>query len=288
MSVFKMAIKYLFVHVVIIKKDPSSSAFEELAETLLYGLKAIGIDATSVTNTIYPHAINIILGVHLLTSEEISLLPNDAIIYNTEQIFPDSPWNTSHLLTAIQQFTTWDYSLRNIERLAQQGITKEIVYMPVGFVPELCRIPKAVDQDIDVLFYGSMNERRQYILQTLIDRGLKVVVTTSTYGAARDALIARAKVVLNLHFYQSKIFEIVRVSYLLSNHKAIVAEVDDETDIEPKFRNAVVGVSYEQLVDACIELVNDEARRKDLEQRGFDIMASTSEAIYLKKYFDGK
>lgn len=280
-----MVMKYLFVHVVIIKKDPSSSAFEELAETLLYGLKAIGIDATSDTNTIYPHATNIILGVHLLTTEEINMLPSDSIIYNTEQIFPDSPWNTSHLLTAIKKFNTWDYSLRNIERLAEQGITREIFYMPVGFVPELCRIPKAVDQDIDVLFYGSMNERRQHILQTLIDRGLKVVVTTSTYGAFRDALIARAKVVLNLHFYQSKIFEIVRVSYLLSNQKAIVAEVDDETDIDPKFRDAVIGVSYEQLVDACIDLVNDEARRQALEKRGYEIMASVPETEYLKRYF---
>lgn len=280
-----MSIKYLFVHVVIIKKDPSSSAFEELAETLFYGLKALGIDVTSDTNTIYPHAINIILGVHLLTTEEINMLPSDSIIYNTEQIFPDSPWNTSHLLTAIKKFNTWDYSLRNIERLAEQGITREIFYMPVGFVPELCRIPKAVDQDIDVLFYGSMNERRQHILQTLIDRGLKVVVTTSTYGAFRDALIARAKVVLNLHFYQSKIFEIVRVSYLLSNQKAIVAEVDDETDIDPKFRDAVIGVSYEQLVDACIDLVNDEARRQALEKRGYEIMASVPETEYLKRYF---
>ena len=45
------------------------------------------------------------------------------------------------------------------------------------------------------------------------------------FGAGlRDDLIARAKVVLNINKHQAKIFEIVRVSYLMANAKAVVLQ----------------------------------------------------------------
>ena len=36
--------------------------------------------------------------------------------------------------------------------------------------------------------------------------------------------IARSKIVLNLHQYDAQVFEIVRVSYLLANRRAVVSE----------------------------------------------------------------
>jgi hypothetical protein len=59
------------------------------------------------------------------------------------------------------------------------------------------------------------------------------------YREERDRLIARAKVVLNMHYYDARVFEIVRVSYLLSNEKAVVAECGATTTIEPDIRDAV-------------------------------------------------
>jgi hypothetical protein len=44
------------------------------------------------------------------------------------------------------------------------------------------------------------------------------------WGPARDELIARAKVVLNLHYYEAAIFEQVRVSYLLNNEALVISE----------------------------------------------------------------
>jgi hypothetical protein len=39
--------------------------------------------------------------------------------------------------------------------------------MPVGYVPELERIRPAPAEDIDVLFFGSVNDRRQRVLDQL-------------------------------------------------------------------------------------------------------------------------
>ena len=59
------------------------------------------------------------------------------------------------------------------------------------------------------------------------------MVTTTT---GRE-LIARAKVVLNLHHYASHIFEVVRAFYLMTNGKAIVGEVSPTTSGDPDYAN---------------------------------------------------
>ena len=43
------------------------------------------------------------------------------------------------------------------------------------------------------------------------------------YGAERDRLIARSRLVLNVHYFPTHIFEMIRVSYLLANRTAVVA-----------------------------------------------------------------
>ncbi|MDO8300157.1 MAG: hypothetical protein Q7T64_10710, partial [Lacisediminimonas sp.] len=129
-------------------------------------------------------------------------------------------------------------------------------------------------QDIDVLFYGTLANRRRLILDELRARGVNLHVETDCYGPQRDALIARARIVLNLHAYDAHIFEIVRVSYLLANRKAVVAEVGPHTDIDPLFRDAVAAAPYEHLVDTCMRLLANDGQRLALEQRGYEIMRS--------------
>ena len=57
---------------------------------------------------------------------------------------------------------------------------------------------------MDVLFFGLMNPRRAALLAAVNASGLAVHVLTGetmTFGGALDAILARTKIVLNLHFY---------------------------------------------------------------------------------------
>jgi hypothetical protein len=63
-------------------------------------------------------------------------------------------------------------------------------------------------------------------------RGLRVESAFGCYGEERDALIARARIVLNVHYYESKVFEVVRVSYLLANRKCVLSESGSDIDLE--------------------------------------------------------
>jgi SAM-dependent methyltransferase len=251
-----------------------AEALTELAETVYFGLRRLGIKAFYRDVPDRP-ARQIVLGAHLLNEHGLNALPPDAIIYNSEQVDRDSPWLQGPYLRALKKRRVWDYNAENAQRLRALG-AQSVRYVPVGYVPELQRIPR-LPEEADVLFYGSVNERRQKILDALRARGLKLLALFGSYGEARDRAIASAKVVLNMHFYEARIFEIVRAAYLLTNGKAVVAELDPDTKAEADVRDAVYGVSYDRLVDACVELVNDPARREALGERARRVFARRRE-----------
>ena len=187
-----------------------SLALLEIAETINYALINLGLDSILTTNLDFPDRIQIILGAHLLNNNLIKKINSTAVIYNFEQIDPESPWLSNDYLNILKTYTTWDYSINNIKQLNSLGI-KNIKHLELGYVDQINRIVKQPIQDIDVLFYGSINPRREFILNELKKLGLNVVALFGVYGSARDEFIARSKLVLNIHFYNSKIFEIARI-----------------------------------------------------------------------------
>ena len=71
------------------------------------------------------------------------------------------------------------------------------------------------------------------------------------------------------------------MSYLLANRKAVVSECNQDTDIEDDMRGAVALAPYEKMVDACIELLANEQKRKELAERGFRVMSARAEEAFL-------
>ncbi|HEX4648710.1 MAG TPA: methyltransferase domain-containing protein [Steroidobacteraceae bacterium] len=252
-----------------------TEALTELAETVAFGLRHLGMRAFYREPPPPQPARTIVIGGHLLDERQLQALPRDAILYNSEQIQDGSPWLGGPYFRALMRHPVWDYSAENVRRLAAHG-ARSACYVPVGYVPELVRIPP-LREEIDVLFYGSVNPRRQQILDALKARGLNVVALFGVYGEERDRAIGHARVVLSVHYYPAKIFETVRVSYLLANAKAVVAECGPDTFVEEDLREAVRAVPYEGLVDACVELVRDGASRTALGERARQIFARRTE-----------
>ena len=244
-----------------------SEAFREIAETLQFGLRSLGHTANIAENVIDRSATNLLLGAHLLLPQDVKLVPPESIIYNLEQL--GGPQLQPAYYELARQHQIWDYDRQNIEKWNALGCTRPPVHVPVGYVPELTRIAPASVQDIDVLFYGSLNPRRNRILNALKDLGVKVHAVFGVYGRERDALIARSKVVVNVHFYETKVLEVVRLSYLLANSKAIVTEGSPDAAMEPGLADCVLTLPYERLVDGCHSLLQNEAERRRLETRGF-------------------
>ena len=255
--------------------------YTELAETLVHGLRRAGHEAEFAINQPDPRALNVLINAHMLPAQAASQLPSDTIVYNLEHIEPETwDWAPS-LQVFLSKFEVWDYSARNVARIAE--FNPRVFELPIGSEPELTRIPKAKPQDIDVLFYGYVNERRRPVLDAIAAHGLNVQAPFGVYGRQRDELIARAKVVLNVHQVEGRVIEMVRVSYLLANRKAVVTELSAGMENYPNLASAVHCAPYEGLADACQLLVRDEGRRRAFELAGHAWIAARRQSRYLKE-----
>ncbi len=61
----------------------------------------------------------------------------------------------------------WDCSAQNVAAIRQATGHPDVHHVPIGCMPQLTRIAAAPEQDIDVLFYGSVTPRRETVLQAL-------------------------------------------------------------------------------------------------------------------------
>ncbi|MCV7329654.1 hypothetical protein [Mycobacterium cookii] len=246
---------------------------------------ALGHDSVLTNRLDLDDRRTIVLGGNLLIRHGLEP-PKNPIFYNLEQLGDDLPSMTLPAFSDLfRRYPTWDYSQANIERLAALGLPRP-TYVPIGYVPELTRISPA-PEDIDVLFYGASYERRYAILKDLHDRGLRVKWLSGVYGASRDAWIARSKIVLNIHYWQAKIFEITRVSYLLANRRAVVSERGDDPTLERDVEAGVAFADYGELVDRCVELLGDERARRELAERGYQAFSARSQADILHRALAG-
>jgi hypothetical protein len=255
-----------------------AEAFREVAETVQFGLRSLGHTAQIGENVIDPKAINILLGAHLLPPGDVEIVPAGSILYNLEQLGrANLSWAFYELARRHQ---VWDYSLRNMEKWRIVSSLRPPVHVPVGYMPELNRIQAASAQDIDVLFCGSTNQRRSVILTALKGSGVSVHVASGVCGKERDELIARAKIVLLVHACDGKGFDIIRLSYLLTNAKAVVAECSPD---EPTANGAFLAVPYDSLAQSCLSLLRSEEHRRKLETRGFEWFSAQRESEILNR-----
>jgi hypothetical protein len=243
-----------------------AQALDDIAEPLCEGLKANGLDARIVSKPI-PDVRSIIVGPHMLEA----FPPADSIFYNTEQVFPDSPWFQGTLLDAYRKHKVWDYNPTNVETLRNLGV--DVTFVPIGYAPSMTRVKPSTRKPLDVLFLGSVNERRKKILVELGDRGVKVMSVYGLYGADRDDVVSRAKIVLNVHFYEVKIFEAARISYLLANRAFVVTE---ESAYMP-WQGGYIAAPYDKLVETCMEWLSSDLR-EHVACKGFEAFSRCAAA----------
>lgn len=215
--------------------------------------------------------------------------PADAIIYNAEQVpagpYADDPVTMASwapYLSALRSHVVWDYSATNIERLRALGCER-VAHCPVGYYPQEPIAPAAVE-DVDVLFVGSMNERRAMLMYDLGAAGLKIKTLFGVYGEERDRWIARSKVALNVHFYPNPVFEIFRCAHLFANKKCVVTESGGcDPDLERLAREACAYVPYKQIVETCRALVADEELRSAYAVRGHEAHAAIDQLVCVRE-----
>jgi hypothetical protein len=277
--------RFHLVHVTLDRPHHGPLGYREMIQTLQWGLTQLGHDVTVQLNQPVPDRTNIIVGAQLLSPAVIDALPEDTIIYNLEQLAHLQPHELKPIYqSAAQRWRIWDYSTGNIELLKRLSPVHPPVHVPIGWAPILQRISGDVDQEIDVLLYGIPSEPRLRAFIRLCNAGPAVAFLCGLYGPGRDALIARSKIIVNIKgVHRSNVFEVVRVSYLLANGKAVVSDIYPDSVVEPDMREAVEFAPFDEVVARCMHLLSDEPARRRLEEAGPRIMQARDIREYLRR-----
>lgn len=269
---FGFRLNYHVTHITSNGQYHGLNGYKEVVDSVVWGLRELGHAVQLGMDVFSESATNIIIGAQMVRMEVLEKLPASTIVYNFEQVRGKNVDELKpQLAYSAANFKVWDYSEANADVWRQLNADCQIV--PVGYAEPMTRIPKAQIQDIDVLLYGMPGKDRLDAFFHLCHTGLKAIFVCGLYGEQRDELISRSKIIVNINLYsRSKIFEIVRASYLMANRKAIVADIDAETFIEDDIRAGICESSPSMLVDQCHEFIRNESKREALEESGFEVI----------------
>lgn len=224
-----------------------SLAFLELKEFIASKLLLLNYEVDYSENILKHDCINIILGAHLLDNDIFA--KQKVIVVNTEQLGARrSPWLSETYKKILNNNYVWDYSYANKPFILHENIS----IFSLTYDSGLDRLKKNVDKDIDILFYGQLNKRRLKIIDHLRHKGLHVEVLQGAYSIERDKYIERSKFVLNLHFYDTKVLQQVRVFYPLCNGIPVLSENYPKTSA-PDFYNQYIFTPNNQKLSDFVE-----------------------------------
>lgn len=180
---------------------------------------------SSISNG-FSDCLNIVIGAVACRRYPLKI-PENSIIVNMEQLHDDSQWNTSWYRDLLSKMKVIDYNVHN-QKWLQSRLNINVPIMTLGWCSSLLYCNE-VEKDIDVLFYGGVNDRRVKFLQELVEYKL-VVRNNNLFGDEKRQLIERSKIVINCHYYDVALFEWPRVQHLIINGAFVISE--DSSNME--------------------------------------------------------
>lgn len=249
----------------------------EVMESLRWAFEACGIECSLRVNELDLSRRNIVFGwIVAAQINQLAGLPDGSILYNFEQ-FSEHPPPEPGVVQMLSRFQLWDYSAANMAYWHALRLPREPFHAPVSYAPTLTRIARAPQPDIDALFVGSAGPARyEKILSiSLSESRPAVAVLMNLWGATRDEMIGRARLMLNVSAESPtlRIFEIARVSYYLANRVPVLCERVPGIYVEPDMQDAVAWAHKDELAAVAQQLLGDPAALQALGQRGFEIFS---------------
>ncbi|WP_299438250.1 hypothetical protein [uncultured Rhodospira sp.] len=270
---------------------PGTAALDDLVLITVEALKDLGHDVSRVTDAgqTDAEALTILIGGHMLDGRALDALPPEVVVYNALPVRTGGPGGLAgrfpDYARLLARNPVWDVSGASGETLlrASGRDPQSVQHVPPGWVPALGRCPPARAHDIGLLFIGPMDRARWRLMAELEAQGMDVRHVSEVGGQKRDALVARAQMVLELAPLDEQPPEPTRLVYLLANRKVVLAEATPDLEADVALRGGLRLAAFEDLPRACLRLAHDVDSRHALEQRGLDAVRRRDAATILKR-----
>lgn len=198
----------------------------------------------------------------LTFSHRIDPMPKQYIVYQLEQMHTDNYKNNKKYKTKLQNsIQCWDYNASNTAFYTTK-YPRVWLPVPIASVPNIFPTePPPHQQPIDVLFYGSVNERRYIILKCVHDMlrpyAQTVKLVRGFYGESLYPYIRRARVVLNIGFYEDTLLATYRLNEVLAHNRVVVSEwTTHATDKHTIAEYKKGGVVFVPPIDASLDNIH--------------------------------
>lgn len=157
----------------------------------------------------------------------------------------------------LKSFPVVDYDCENTTLYCGEA-SKNVPIVSFGHAPYLDGgASDLASRPVDILFFGSMNDRRKEMIEKIEYSGFKVsFLDFGVYGPERDVHIGNAKAVFNCHFYDSARFEQARVFQCLSLGTPVISECSGLAKPPSQFEESVFWVSSEKITSFFQDVFN--------------------------------
>lgn len=253
---------------------PRPFAFTEVALCLRDSLRLAGLQSDLHVNTSDPQSNCIVLGAVPPLQETLERFdPARTFIFNFEQLGSTSAIAGPEYLRWLSRWMVLDYHSRNVEFLRRvNGPGQTVLELPIVPGPSLAfRLDLPPEESVDVLFFGSLNERRTALLKGLEEAGLRVELVAGAYAQELTPALRRARLVVHIHYYETGFFPVARVLKPVADGVPVVCETSVFSAGCDWSGSGILFAPYGDLVDACRRLLaaQDEQRRRAQQTRQF-------------------
>lgn len=235
--------------------------FIDQARFFRYQFRRLGAEVSIGKNRLRHDAINFVFGSHAGFDESLKARFR-CVFVNLEQLGAGGAAVAPAYLHLLATSAVVDYDSANVQAYRGADLTvgltanltagrsAEVPLVSFGHAPYLHdeHVLPLEQRPIDVLFYGSTNERRLQLLRQIEATGCKVgMLKFGIFGPERDEEIRRAKAVFNCHFYDTARFEQARAFQCLSLGTPMVSERTPFTTSPAQFDDSVFWVETEHI-----------------------------------------
>ena len=116
-----------------------------------------------------------------------------------------------------------EYNMSNYKNISNE-INKMFVGVPIMKRENIIDMKK---KDIDILFYGNINNYRKKILDSISSK-YNIKILENSFDKELIEYISRSKIILNIHYYKDALLELCRIHEAIPYNCRILSEISND------------------------------------------------------------
>ena len=262
-------------HIIIL--SPKDTLY--VAKLIKKALKQISIDSEITTEEpkIYDKYLYIVI-----CPQKFERMPEFYISFQMEQATSALCIDDDYLGKLNNSYAIFDYSTQNIYSFkTYSNLDNLFFYLPIDSLP-IVDSPSE-PYEYDVVFYGDTESpRREKILYQLQKR-FNVKIIKDLFSEELERELRKAKVVININYYDDSLLETVRIYEVLSVGKSVIVSERSNDDAEEKKLEGIVDFvdsgNYELLVERIDYWLSHDQERESFVRHNNDILSKRSNSF---------